>query len=255
MSGVFRSSVTGLQAQQTRLDMIANNIANLYTPGFRGARADLAATPRQPLAVADANGTLELGGGVELTGTTRVFAQGALQLTSGTLDLAILGADGFFQIALPGGGTAFTRAGGFSLDGEGYLVAGNGDRLAPPIQVPAGMTISHINGDGTVYASRPGSPTREQVGQLTLARFPNPDGLAAVGADRFVATDAAGALEPGAPGSAGFPEIGSGVLEASNVDMAEQTTLMLDAQRAYSMNLRAVQALDEMIGLVVQMRS
>lgn len=259
MSAIFRSSANGLQAQQLRLDIVADNIANASTPGFRAARADLVSLSRAPLEVAEATGIdgepVEVGQGVALAGVSRSFTQGALQLTDQPLDLAILGNDAWFQVVAPDGSTAYTRAGAFSIDGQGRLVAGNGDLVSPAISVPPGTTISYVSGDGVLHGVKPGGTTDEPLGQLLLARFPNPDGLAAVGTDRFVATPAAGTPLTGAPGTNGLPQVGGGVLEASNVDLTEQMTTMMEAQRAYTMNLRVVQALDEMIGGAIQTRT
>lgn len=259
MSGMFFSSVSGLRAQQTRLDSVANNLANLSTTGYKAARIDLAALPRQPLEIARAGATplslTEIRSGVAVVGTTQSFSMGGLQTTNSATDLAILGEGAFFQVRTQDGAIAYTRDGQFSVDGSGQLVTSNGDVIEPPIEVPGGMTISHITGEGVVMALLPNSASTRPIGQIELARFPNPNGLLLAGSNRFVATAAAGAVETGNPGLDGFSQVASGVLETSNVDLAEQSVTLIEAQRAYAMNLRAVQTLDEMVGLVVRTRS
>ncbi len=259
MSGMFLSSVSGLRAQQSRLDSAANNLANLSTTGYKATRLDLAALPQRPLEIARAGSTplslTGIRGGVALVGTTHSFTMGGLQTTTSSTDLAILGEDAFFQVQTQDGSIAYTRDGQFSVDGSGQLVTANGDAIEPPVRVPAGMTISHITGEGVVMGLSPNSASTQPIGVIELARFPNPNGLLLAGGNRYVASPAAGAVETGNPGLNGFPQVASGVLEASNVDLAEQSVTLIEAQRAYAMNLRAIQTLDEMIGLVVQTRS
>lgn len=259
MSSFYAPSVGGLRAQQARLDATANNLANLSTPGYKTARVDLADLPVAPAEVARAGDgaepPAELGEGVAIAGVTHSFQQGALIQTGNPLDLAILGDDAFFQVTTPDGQAAYTRAGAFRVEGAGHVVTAHGDLLAPPITLPEGARVTSVTADGRVLATLPGQETPQEVGQITLARFANPNGLAHIGVNRFVATDVSGAAQSGPPGAGGLPEVQSGAIEASNVDLAEQATLMIEAQRAYTMNLRAVQTLDEMIGLVIQTRS
>lgn len=259
MTSVFLSSTTGLRAQQARLDAVANNLANLSTTGYKATRVDLADLPPERLEVASAgDGTLEptlIGRGVDIVGTSHAFVMGGLQLTDRPTDLAILGDDGFFQVQTPDGSLAYTRDGGFSVDGTGRLVTANGDPLDPPVQLPLGTAVTQITPEGVVMGTPPGATAPRELGQLQLARFANPNGLRAIGGNRFGATDASGLPETGQPGTDGFPRVGGGALEGSNVDIAEQATTMMEAQRAYSMNLRSVQTLDEMIGLAIQLRS
>jgi flagellar basal-body rod protein FlgG len=196
-----------------------------------------------------------IGTGVDISGTTHTFNMGGLQMTSRPTDLAILGDEGFFQVRLGDGSLAYTRDGGFSIDGSGQLVTSSGDLVDPPVQIPAGATFSHVTEDGQVMATPAGGAAPRTVGRIELARFPNPQGLELMGGNLFAATAASGVAETGRPGADGLPAIGGGVLEGSNVDLAEQTTTMIEAQRAYAMNLRSIQTIDEMIGQAIQLRS
>lgn len=258
MTDIFASAASGMKAQQARIDAIANNLANMVTIGYRTQRVDLASLPQQPAQVARAgDGTqppTELGEGVAIAGVTRSFNTGALQITGSTLDLAIIGRDAFFQVTIPGGRTAFTRDGAFRVDGAGQIVTASGDRLAPPITLPPGAQLTAIAPDGTIMGTVPGADTPQVLGSITLARFPNPDGLELAGANRYSATVASGQAEIGTPGTSGLPEIRSGMLESSNVDLAEQATMLIEAQRAYTLNVRSAQTLDEMIGVLLQTR-
>jgi flagellar basal-body rod protein FlgG len=259
MTSLYSTGVTGLSAQQTRLDTVANNLANMATVGYRSTRVDLAARPFQPFQIARAgDATLpqtELGGGVDVVGTTHSFAMGGLQMTGRPTDLAILGDNGFFRVTTADGRVAYTRDGSFAFNGEGRLVTSAGDPIDPPIQVPPGTTLTGILPDGRVMGTPPGADAPQELGQIQLAQFINPNGLELIGGNRYIATEASGLPAIGTPGQGDTPELASGALETSNVDMIEQTTTMIEAQRAYSMNLRALQTLDEMIGLAVQIRS
>lgn len=259
MSILYFPAVSGLVAQQQRLDVIANNLANLSTPGYKAARAELVALPPQEVRVARAGettfGPVELGSGVVLGAVSRGFARGPVQVTGNPLDLAILGSDGFFQVTMPDGTVAYTRSGTLAVDGLGRLTLGDGSLLVPPVVVPGGTRISHVDEQGVVYGIAADTGELQPLGQLELARFPNPDGLLAVGGNRFVATPASGEPERGTPGGDGWPTVGSGMLETSNVDLAEQMVQMIEAQRAYSANARALETLDEMIGLAIRTRS
>lgn len=259
MTSFYVPSVSGLRAQQARLDAVANNLANWSTPGFKTARLDLADQPQQPAEVARAGEATtdpaEIGGGVALAGVTHSFAVGPLITTGNPLDLALTGPGVFFQVTTPDGQTAYTRDGRFRVDGEGVIVTGNGDRLVPAIMVPAGGQVSSVTPEGVVLGTVPGMDEPVELGRITLARFANPDGLAAIGEDRFVETVASGPALTGEPATGEFPPVRSEAIEGSNVDLAEQATAMIEAQRAYTMNVRAIQTLDEMIGLVLQTRS
>jgi flagellar basal-body rod protein FlgG len=259
MSSMYGASVSGLKVQQTRLDTIANNLANVSTTGYKSTRVDTFSLPPETFAVVrDGAGTdnpILIGTGVDISGTTHTFNMGGLQMTGRSTDLAILGDEGFFQVKLSDGSTGYTRDGGFSIDGQGQLVTSGGNPVEPPVQIPAGATFSQVAEDGQVMATPAGATTPRTVGRIELARFPNPQGLELLGGNLFAATTASGLAETGRPGADGLPQLGSGVLEGSNVDLAEQATSMIEAQRAYSMNLRSIQTIDEMIGQAIQLRS
>jgi flagellar basal-body rod protein FlgG len=248
-----------MAAQQTRLDTVANNLANVSTTGFRSTRIDLTDKPLERFEVARAGSgeveATEIGAGVDVIGTSHSFAMGGLQVTNRPTDMAIVGNEGFFQVRLENGSIAYTRDGGFSVDAGGRLVTSAGDAVEPPVTLLPGTTISHVTGDGQIMGTVPGGAALQVVGQIQLAQFANPNGLQLIGGNRFQATDASGEPLVGRPGDGTFPQIASGVLEGSNVDFAEQATTMIDAQRAYSMNLKAVQTLDDMIGQAIQLRS
>ncbi len=259
MSSLYFPAVSGMRAQQQRLDIIANNLANMSTTGYKAARAQFAALPPQEVRVARAGtttlGSVELGSGVVLNGTTRQFTQGPVQVTGNLLDLAILGSDEFFQVTTPEGITAYVRSGTLSVDAAGRLTLGDGSLLTPPIVAPDGVSVSHVDERGVVYGRAAGATEPQPLGQIMLVRFPNPDGLLAVGSNRFIATPAAGAPELGTPAADGWPAVASGMLEASNVDLADQMVQLIEAQRAYSANARALDTLDEMLGLAIRTRS
>lgn len=259
MAGLYSTSVTGMAAQQMRLDTVANNLANISTVGFRGSRVDLTDRAMERFQIARAgsaqNESTEIGAGVALAGTSMSFLMGNLQVTDRSSDMAILGNDGFFQIRMANGGVAYTRSGAFSADANGRLVTSAGDILDPPVTLQPGTTVSHVTSDGRVMGVIPGSRDLQVVGQIQLAQFVNPGGLESIGGNRFQATEASGTPLLGRPGEGTFPQVGSGVLESSNVDYAEQMTTMIEAQRAYTMNLKALQTLDDMIGQAIQLRS
>lgn len=258
MTSLYATGASGLRTQQARLDTVANNLANLGTTGFKAARVDPVDLPQQPLEVARArDATLpatEIGEGVEIGGITRSFEPGGPQPTGNPLDLAILGSNTFFAVSTPDGQTLYTRDGRFRPDAAGQLVTQTGDRLTPPITLPSGATVTEVTADGRVFAALPEQDPVE-VGRIRLARFANPQGLAAAGQNRFAATVASGPPQIGDPGAGGFPALQGGALEASDVDLAEQMTTLIEAQRAYTVNARSIQTLDEMVGMVIQTRT
>ncbi len=246
---------TGLEAQDARMRVIANNLANIGTTGFKRDRADFATLAYQEQRVAGQQSTnqtayavgLNLGTGVQVMGTSRIETQGTLNTTGNTLDLAISG-PGYFQVELPPGGQlAYTRAGNFTLSAEGQLVTPQGYSLSPPIQVPQGVESIAIAPDGTVSAVQPGAAGSVQLGQLQVANFVNPAGLRAIGDNFLVETAASGPADIGAGGQNGRGQVRQGMLEASNVNVVEELVEMIEAQRAYEINSKMVSSVDEML--------
>lgn len=245
---------TGLEAQDSRMRVIANNLANIGTTGFKRDRADFATLAYQDARIAGQQSTgetayaigLNLGTGVALAGTTRIGTQGTLNNTGNSLDLALDG-NGFFEVQLPGGQLGYTRAGNFSLDSEGNLVTAQGHAVQPQITVPQGATSISVAPDGTVSAILPGEAEPAQLGQLTIAAFVNPAGLRA-GSDNFLLeTAASGAAEAGPAGDNGRGNIRQGMLEGSNVNVVEELVEMIEAQRSYEINSKMISAVDEML--------
>jgi flagellar basal-body rod protein FlgG len=256
MIRAFNTSATGMAAQQTVLDNAANNLANLNTTGFKRSTVEfqdlLYATLRQPGSLSGQGlqvptGT-QIGNGVRVAGTTRTFTTGTPQQTGNSLNMAIQG-DGFFQIVNPAGGNLYTRDGTFSLNSSYQLVTADGYTVNPAMTFPADtMTIS-VGTDGTISATTAGSPTTStQVGRLTLVRFPNPAGLSAQGRNFFTETPASGTPQAGiTPGLQGSGTLIGGSLEQSNVDVVQEMVNLIQAQRAYEFNTKAVQAADQML--------
>jgi flagellar basal-body rod protein FlgG len=236
------------------MQVIANNLANVNTTGFKRDRASFETLAYQQIVAAGAPSSgqnryaigLNLGSGVQMTGTARIDTQGSLTTTSNALDLAIEGA-GYFQIQTPDGRTAYTRAGDFSLSADGNIVTPDGMPLQPQIQVPAGSTSVTIAADGTVSAQSADGGEATEVGRIETARFVNPAGLQAIGNNLLLETGASGAAQVGAPGAEGRGTVRSGALEASNVNVVEELVDMIETQRAYEVNSKMIQATDEMM--------
>jgi flagellar basal-body rod protein FlgG len=245
---------TGLEAQDTRMRVIANNLANVGTTGYKRDRASFEALAYQDLRVAGTQSSsetkyaigLNLGTGVKVQGTARIESQGALNTTSNALDLALDG-DGYFQVQLPGGQTAYTRAGNFSRSPEGQLVTAQGYPVQPGITIPQNATEITVGLDGTVTATIAGETEPAQLGQLTLASFANPAGLQATGDNYLVETAASGAAQVGPGGADGRGQIRQGMLEGSNVNVVEELVDMIECQRAYEVNSKMISAVDEML--------
>ncbi|MCR2832767.1 flagellar basal-body rod protein FlgG [Parerythrobacter lacustris] len=245
---------TGLEAQDTRMRVIAHNLANIGTTGFKRDRANFETLSYDDARVAGQRSTgetayaigLNLGTGVSVQGTTRIDTQGTLTTTGNSLDLALDG-NGFFQVELPGGQTAYTRAGNFTLSAEGTLVTAQGYALQPAIQVPAGAQSIAVGPDGTVTAIIDGDAAPAELGQINIASFVNPAGLQATGDNLLLETAASGAADTGVAGQNGRGQIRQGMLEASNVNVVEELVEMIEAQRAYEINSKMVSAVDEML--------
>lgn len=252
-------SKTGMQAQDVKLQAIANNIANVNTVGFKRDRVMFEnlfyQVERQPGsqrddATATPNG-VQLGNGTRLVGTQKVFTTGNLQTTGQSLDVAIVG-NGFLQVEMADGTVGYTRAGQLQVNAEGRLVNAQGLPLQPVITVPANATAISIAENGMVTATVPGSTTPSELGQLTLANFINPAGLLALGDNLYHETNASGAPTNGVPGTEAFGKIKQGALESSNVQVVEEMVDMIAAQRTYEMNTKVLSAADNMMQLLAQ---
>jgi flagellar basal-body rod protein FlgG len=253
-------SKTGLDAQQTQLDVVANNLANVGTTGFKRARVAFEDLLYQNVRQAGANSSqqtqlptgLQIGTGVRPVATPRMFTQGNLQQTGNQLDLAING-QGFFQIQLPDGTTAYTRDGSFHTDANGTLVTSNGFALSPAITIPANALAVTIGQDGTVSATVPGQAAPQNVGQIQLASFVNAGGLESRGQNLFVETAASGTASANGPGTNGLGLLNQGYLETSNVNVVEELVSMIQTQRAYEINSKAIQTSDQMLARLSQL--
>ena len=247
-------SKTGLDAQQMAIDVVANNLANVSTNGFKRSRPVfedlLYQTLRQPGAkssqLSDIPSGLQLGTGVRPVATERVFSQGNLIQTGNGLDLAING-NGFFQIQLPDGTTGYSRDGSLQLNSQGQIVTSSGYIVSPGITIPSGSLTVTISRDGIVSAQASGTTAPSQVGQLQLANFVNPGGLQSQGENIYLETASSGSPTTGNPGSTGLGVLNQGFTETSNVNVAEELVNMIQTQRAFELNSRAIQASDQML--------
>ncbi|WP_028081891.1 flagellar basal-body rod protein FlgG [Solimonas soli] len=250
---------TGLDAQQTRMSVVSNNLANVNTTGFKKGRAAfedlLYQTVRQPGAQTSQQTQsptgLMLGTGVRVVATDKNFTQGNLSQTGNALDVAINGR-GFFQVQMPDGTLAYTRDGSFQLDSQGQLVTAGGYPVQPGIQIPTGAQSISISTDGIVSVQVAGNSAPQQVGQLLTADFINPAGLQARGENLYTETAASGSPQTGAPSQSGFGALQQGALESSNVNVVEELVNMIETQRAYEMNSKAIATSDQMLQFVTQ---
>ena len=247
-------SKTGMEAQQTQLDVISHNLANVSTTGYKRAQAVFEDLMYQNLRQVGANTAenaqlptgLHLGLGVRTVATSRSFAQGTIQQTSNNLDVAIQG-NGFFQITMPDGSNTYTRNGSFQVDNQGRLVTAAGLPVANGVTVPANAKNVSIATDGTVTASIPGTPAPQQIGNIILASFINPAGLEPLGQNLFAESPASGQPNTGTPGANGIGTLTQGFLETSNVNVVQELITMIQTQRAYEMNSKAIQTSDQML--------
>ncbi len=251
---------TGLDAQQTQMDVISNNLANVSTSGFKRARAVfedlLYQTIRQPGAQSSEQtqlpSGLQIGTGVKPVATERIFTQGNLQQTGNAKDVAIQG-NGFFQVLMPDGTTAYSRDGSFQSDANGQLVTSSGYAVQPAITIPADTQSLTIARDGTVSATQPGSAAPVTIGTLQLAMFINPAGLQSLGENLYAETAASGTPSANAPGSNGAGLLNQGYVETSNVNVVEELVNMIQTQRAYEINSKAIQTSDQMLQRLTQL--
>jgi flagellar basal-body rod protein FlgG len=253
MLRAFSTSATGMAAQQTMVDIIANNLANINTTGFKKSQVafeDLLYIKLKDAGAEVVSGLkspsgLEVGSGVRTAATVRVFTGGELQSTERSLDIAISG-EGFLQVSMPTGDIRYTRDGSLQLNADGELVTSTGYRIEPAISIPIDATSVDIGKDGSVNVVD-SAGTQSVVGTIELARFPNPTGLSAEGENLFAQTEASGTVTTGTAGDSGFGTIQSGFLEKSNVQMITELVNLITAQRAYETNSRAIRAGDEML--------
>ena len=253
-SSALQVARTGLSAQDTRMQVIANNLANVSTTAFKRDRANFSTLAYQDARIAGQQSSsqsayatgLNLGTGVGLQSTTNVQQQGTLNNTGNSYDLAIQG-DGYFQVLQPSGQVAFTRAGNFTLSSQGQLVTSQGYVVQPAITIPQGATSVTIAKDGTVSAMLPGATSAAQIGQITIATFANPAGLQSLGDNMLQQTGASGAAQTVVAGTVGTGTISQGYLEGSNVNVVTELVDMIECQRAYEINSKMISSVDEML--------
>jgi flagellar basal-body rod protein FlgG len=251
---------TGLDAQQMHIDVISNNLANVSSNGFKRSRAVfedlLYQTLRQPGAQSSQQtqipSGLQIGTGVRPVASERIFTQGNLQQTGNPLDVAIQGG-GFFQVLMPDGTTAYTRDGSFRPDANGQLVTSSGFAVQPAITIPAGTQSVTIGRDGVVSVVRAGSTAATQIGTLQLANFVNPGGLLSQGENLYAETTASGTASVNQPGSNGLGLLNQNYVETSNVNVVEELVNMIQTQRAYEINSKAIQTSDQMLQKLTQL--
>ena len=261
MLRALATAAAGMEAQQTRLDVTANNIANVSTGGFKKSRAefsDLMYQTMRPAGAATGAGTsapgaLEVGLGVRVSATQRMQGQGEMRTTNNPLDVAVQG-KGYFAVNLPSGETAYTRDGAFKTDAEGRLVTSQGYPVGGDISIPSNASSVTIAADGTITAKVDGDPEPQQLGQLQLATFVNPAGLEAMGDTMFRVSAASGEAITVPPGTAGAGSLLQGAVELSNVNVVEEMIDLIAGQRAYEINTRVIKAADEMLGQTAQLR-
>jgi len=247
-------SKTGLEAQQTQMDVISNNLANVSTTGFKRSRAVfedlLYQNLRQPGAQSSQQtqvpSGLQIGTGVRPVATERIHTQGNLQQTGNKLDVAIQG-NGFFQILMPDGATAYTRDGSFQVDSQGQIVTANGFVVQPAITIPANATSVSIGQDGVVSVTQAGVAAPVQVGSMQLATFINASGLESMGQNLYLESGSSGTPSTNVPGTNGTGTLSQGYVETSNVNVVEELVNMIQTQRAYEINSKAITTSDQML--------
>ncbi len=254
-------AATGMQAQQTNVEVISNNIANMTTTGYKRRQAEFQDLIYQNLRRVGSNSSdsgsivpagAQVGLGVRTAAIYRINEQGNLQQTSNTLDLAISG-NGYFQVTLPSGDTAYTRDGSFGLSPDGQIVTADGFTVLPGITVPTNATSVTINATGSVQVTQSGQTAPNTVGTLQLATFPNEAGLDLQGNNLLLQSAASGNPVTGVPGSPGFGSVMQGFVETSNVNVVTEITNLISAQRAYEMNSRVITTSDQMLSTLTNM--
>jgi len=253
----LHTAATGMRAQQLYIDTIANNLANVNTTGFKKSKVefqDLLYQTERSAGTTVSQGSsapteLQIGCGTRPVSTTKMFTQGDVSQTGNSLDLAIEG-DGFFQLRMSDGSTAYSRDGSFKISGDGQLVNSDGYYLEPALTIPQDTQAIQISRDGLVYVLLPGSAEAQELGQIEIARFLNPGGLKSIGRNLLLETSASGAPLIGVPDQDGYGGLWQGYLENSNVEVVEEMVGMITAQRAYEINSKTIKTADDMMGLV-----
>jgi flagellar basal-body rod protein FlgG len=255
------SAAAGMNVQTLNMDTISNNLANINTTGFKKSRAEFQDLLYQTINTAGTNtsttttypGNIQIGHGARLAAMVKEFTTGSLKSTASQFDMAIEGS-GFFRVTMPDGTFAYTRDGSFSLDQNGNFVTANGNNLDPQVTIPQDALSVTIATDGTVSVTQPGQSTPQQVGQITISNFINPNGLTQMGHTLYQPTLASGDAIDGTPGLTGLGTIQQSFLEVSNVDMADEMVNMIIGQRAYEANSKTIQTADSMLQLVAGLK-
>ena len=258
----LKIAAAGMTAQQTRVEVISNNLANMNTTGYNPRRAEFADLHYQqvtrPGTINASDGTVlptgvQLGLGVRTSSISVMLSQGALAQTGGDLDLAIEG-KGYLEVTMPNGAAAFTRDGGLKRSGDGLIVTSDGFPVVPDITIPDDARSISINAEGEVYAYFTDRVQPELLGQFTISGFTNPKGLEAIGSNLFLETPASGPSNVTTPGQDGLGVLRQGYLEGSSVDPVREVTDLIEAQRGYELNSKVITAADQMLGAMVQIR-
>ena len=247
-------ATSGLQGQQKQIDTLSNNISNMQTPGYKAQRVafgDIAVTT--PSQVQAGITPSQTGAGTEVISTSAVFSQGQMSQTGNTWDLGVQG-EGFFEVVDGSGNHMYTRDGQLHVDSGGYLAAADGSRLAQQIQIPPDASNIQVNQGGQIYASVGGSTSQTLLGTLELSTFPSPEGLQSVGSNNYVPTQNSGDPSVGKPNESGVGSILQGSIESSNVDMVSEMATLVIAQRAYQLNARVLQASDQILDTINNLR-
>lgn len=259
----LRTAASGMYAQELNIEAISNNIANISTTAYKKNKAQFQDLMYQQVNVSPINGdqsssavsanTLQVGNGVQPTSTEKMFSQGDMTQTNNQLDLAISG-QGFFQVKKPDGTYAYTRDGSFKVNSDGKIVTSSGYYLDPSVTIDENTLNVMIGKDGTVTATKVGG-TMSVIGNIELARFVNPGGLTSIGDNLYVQTEASGTPIIGTPNASAFGSLNQGYLEASNVDIVEEMIQMISAQRAYEINSKTVQTVEQMMQMANNLKT
>jgi flagellar basal-body rod protein FlgG len=255
-------AATGMSAQQMKVDVVSNNLANMSTTGYNARRADFAdlmyEQAQKPGSISSQTGTMlptgvQLGMGVRPSSVSVVLKQGSLSQTSGDLDFAVDGR-GYFEVTLPSGGTAYTRDGALKRSVDGLIVTSDGYQVNPGVTIPQDASRIAVNGNGEIYAYFEGQVEPTLLGQFSLTTFTNEKGLEATGSNLFLQTGASGPPITGTPGVDGFGNLRQGYLEESTVDAVAEITELIKAQRGYELNAKVITAADEMMATTTQVK-